>query len=177
MIATVPALSKSRLPRCVAFTLLYFSQGVPPGITAVALPAYLAMQGVSPALWNVPLVIPAFLYAAAIFDTFFVVALLATAMALCWRRVSATQFCLYAACVNMGASAGATLYGLVSYALEYTELFLILAGIASGCAVLSLFVTIKPHVRYVAQLDAQTAGPRTATASFGLGASPRGKSR
>lgn len=44
----LPALSEHRLLRYAAFTLLYAAQGLPYGLLSIAVPAYMAQQGLTP---------------------------------------------------------------------------------------------------------------------------------
>lgn len=47
-LALKPVLSESPASRYFSFSLLYFAQGVPEGLTFFAIPAFLAMNGISP---------------------------------------------------------------------------------------------------------------------------------
>lgn len=55
--------------------------------------------------------------------TFFMVAYLATAMNLCWKRVAATQFTLFMSTGNMGRAVGAWLLGPMDKAFEWPGMF------------------------------------------------------
>ncbi|MCB9797092.1 MAG: MFS transporter [Alphaproteobacteria bacterium] len=78
----------------------------------------------------------------------------ATAMALCWRRVSATQYALYMAVSNLGTSAGAALLGPLHKSLSFPQLFVVMVGcLAVGMAFL-FAVDIQRHQERLAVLDA-----------------------
>jgi PAT family beta-lactamase induction signal transducer AmpG len=49
ILTSVPALSDSSLWRYIAFTALYMAQGLPAGLLALAIPAWLAKQGMGTA--------------------------------------------------------------------------------------------------------------------------------
>jgi len=112
-----------------------------------------AGMGLLPMLWRDPGMTTAFIYLAVGFDTLFAIALFATAMAVCWQRVSATQFCLYMALGNLGMSAGAAGFGVLSGWADDPTLFFALAGIAALGIACAGFVRIEPHLARLERLD------------------------
>jgi MFS transporter, PAT family, beta-lactamase induction signal transducer AmpG len=78
-------------------------------LTAVLLKSY----------WDQPAVITAFITTFYILVTFTTIAIFASAMNLCWKRISATQFTLYMAISNLGLATGAWLLGLLSNILSW----------------------------------------------------------
>lgn len=86
-------------------------------------------------------------------DTLFSIALFATAMAVCWKRVSATQFCLYMAISNLGMSAGSAAFGMLSEGLAYDGLFFAAATTAVVCGAGAALVRIAPHLDRLVALD------------------------
>jgi len=112
-----------------------------------------AGMGLLPMLWRDPGMTTAFIYLAVGFDTLFAIALFATAMAVCWQRVSATQFCLYMALGNLGMSAGAAGFGMLSGVVDEPSLFFALAAIAVLGIACAGFVRIEPHLARLERLD------------------------
>ena len=81
------------------------------------------------------------------------VAILATFMGMCWKRVAATQFTLYMAIANLGHSAGAALAGPLDAAFEYHHTFFVLAAISVAALALLSFVNLEAHQERLDSLD------------------------
>ena len=60
-------------------------------------------------------------------DPVAMVCVIAIAMSICTKRVSATQFAVYMSAANLGLSLGSTLFGIVSETVDYAESYLLLA--------------------------------------------------
>jgi PAT family beta-lactamase induction signal transducer AmpG len=69
--------------------------------------------------WDQRSVVVAFIVGFYTLYCFFTISVFATAMQLCWKRVSATQFTLYMAVSNLGLAVGAWLFGLLASHLDY----------------------------------------------------------
>ena len=62
-------------------------------------------------------------------DPALMVCMIAIAMSICTRGVSATQFAVYMSAANLGASSGSKLYGLVSEQVGFVQSYFLLAGL------------------------------------------------
>ena len=106
-----------------ALTYLFFSL-----ITAAL------VVGLAAAHWHQDWPIHAFVIATYLLRTLILITLFATAMALCWTPVAATQFAIYMAIGNLGISAGAALLGFLKLKFTYDQIFFVFA--------LILFITL-----------------------------------
>ena len=91
------------------------------------------------------------------------VCVIALAMAICARSVSATQFAIYMSMANLGYSAGSKIYGMVAGGTTYVETY----------TLLSLFVVVSLFILFFHRdesRDAQAAGPRHTLAIGGSAA-------
>jgi len=95
--------------------------------------------------WSMPGYIHVFVYVLQFIETFSLVAVLATAMNLCWTRVAATQFTLYMVSNNMGLVVGAMLLGPLREYLSWSGMFLALAGMLVSAVVIWRFVRLADH--------------------------------
>jgi PAT family beta-lactamase induction signal transducer AmpG len=98
--------------------------------------------------------IPSFIISFYILYTFLTIAIFATAMELCWKRISATQFTLYMAIANLGRATGAGFLGeikeyLVSW--EYVILTYTIAAIIMF--VLLMGMNTEKHLLNVSLLE------------------------
>jgi len=76
--------------------------------------------------WNNYLLVPAFIISFYILYTFLLIAIFATAMELCWKRISATQFTLYMAISNLGRATGAGFLGEIkAYFISWEYVILV----------------------------------------------------
>lgn len=116
-------------------------------------------MGLLPALWASRAAVSAFVVAFATLETLLTVALLAVGMALCRKRVAATQFALYMAVSNLGYAAGAALLGPVQGGFGSTAPFVVAAGGALTACLLLWFVNLDGHRTRVQALEARTAPP------------------
>ena len=118
-------------------------------LTAVLLKSY----------WDQPAVITAFITTFYILVTFTTIAIFASAMNLCWKRISATQFTLYMAISNLGLATGAWLLGLLSNILSWE--YIMAAYVLFPFLMLSLtpFIHFENHTKRVDLLDEKFAIP------------------
>jgi MFS transporter, PAT family, beta-lactamase induction signal transducer AmpG len=118
-------------------------------LTAVLLKSY----------WDQPAVITAFITTFYILVTFTTIAIFASAMNLCWKRISATQFTLYMAISNLGLATGAWLLGLLSNILSWE--YIMAAYVLFPFLMLSLtpFIHFENHTKRVDMLDEKFAIP------------------
>lgn len=90
--------------------------------------------------------------------TFFMVAFLATAMNLCWRRISATQFTLYMAIGNLGRAVGSSLLGPLRDRLDWPGMFLVFAGLMLAALAIVQALRMKRHQEALDRLEARHTG-------------------
>jgi len=85
---------------------------------------------------------------------FFTISVFATAMQLCWKRVSASQFTLYMAVANLGLAVGAWVFGLLASVFEYRVV--ILAYVVFGLFSLAMtrLVKLEEHDSRLVDLEA-----------------------
>jgi len=60
-------------------------------------------------------------------DPVAMVCVIAIAMSICTKRVSATQFAVYMSAANLGVSLGSKLFGIVSETTDYADSYLLMA--------------------------------------------------
>lgn len=103
--------------------------------------------------WHNPYVFIGFIglfYTLIVFTT---IAVFASAMQLCWKRISATQFTLYMAISNLGLAAGAALLGPLRLIMAWEYLVLAFAVFA-GCMLIAIqFLRFGKHTERVALLE------------------------
>ena len=86
--------------------------------------------------------------------TFIMVAYLATAMNLCWKRVAATQFTLYMALGNMGRAVGSSLLGPVREQFDWPGTFVVFAVFMALALVTVQAFQLLAHQRSLDRLEA-----------------------
>ena len=113
-------------------------------------------MGLFPLFWPLRLSVQVYVSASLLLNTLITIAFFALLMAVCWKRVAATQFSLYMAIANMGLSGGAALLGPLQGWLGYPPLFLVVACSSLLVAVLLLrFVNVDQHLQRVGDLDVE----------------------
>ena len=93
-------------------------------IYLVLLISVVAGMSVLKAFWQNEVFTIGFIFIFYILETFLVIAVFATAMHLCWKRISATQFTLYMAISNLGNSLGSALLGPLRGYLDWDVVIL-----------------------------------------------------
>lgn len=106
-----------------------------------------------PDRWSTPGLISVFIYGLQFLETFMTVAILATAMNLCWTRVAATQFTLYMVCNNIGIAAGAMLLGPLRAYLSWSGMFFLLAALAVVALLLLQLMRLRVHRDSLGRLE------------------------
>ncbi len=104
-------------------------------------------------LWSTAGYFDGFIYGIQFLETFCVVAIFATAMNLSWTRVAATQFTLYTVCNNIGNVLGSMVLGPLRERLEWSEIFLMLAGLLIVVLVLWQFMRLSDHMQALGELE------------------------
>jgi PAT family beta-lactamase induction signal transducer AmpG len=89
-----------------------------------------------------------------ILDTFITIAVFATAMQLCWKRISATQFTLFMAIANIGLATGAKLLGPLTENLNWEYVILTVVAFTSVMLVLIRYIHFDSHLKKVNRLEA-----------------------
>lgn len=104
-------------------------------------------------MWDQPAYVTAFIITFYILEVFLTIAIFATAMQLCWKKVAATQFTLYMAIANLGLSVGAALLGPLTSFFTYKYALLSYILFASGMLILIQFVNLQKHKSQIELLD------------------------
>ncbi|MCB0768642.1 MAG: MFS transporter, partial [Flavobacteriales bacterium] len=125
------------------------------GIYTVLIALGWTTLALTPRLWATAGYFTASIYAIQFLETFCIVAVLATAMNLCWTRVAATQFTLYMVCNNLGIVVAASLLGPLRGQLGWSAMFLLTAGLLVAVAVLVGFVHLGAHRSVLGRLEAE----------------------
>ncbi|HEX9250720.1 MAG TPA: MFS transporter [Ignavibacteriaceae bacterium] len=95
--------------------------------------------------WQNNIFVTGFIICFYILLTFTNIAIFASAMQLCWKRVSATQFTLYMAISNLGLAAGAALLGPLKDLFNWEYVILSYIVFALGMLVLIRFINFDKH--------------------------------
>jgi len=103
--------------------------------------------------WQKDLLIYGFFMGYFILDTFIMIAVFATAMELCWKRISATQFTLYMAISNIGLAAGAKLLGPLREISPWEYVILASSGFALIMLFLIRYIHFDNHLLKVNRLE------------------------
>lgn len=104
-------------------------------------------------LWHNELFVIGFIIAFYILLTFTTIAIFASAMQLCWKRISVTQFTLYMAISNLGLAAGAALMGQLKGFLSWELVILAYVVFAGVMLVLIRFINFEKHQKRVEELE------------------------
>lgn len=104
-------------------------------------------------LWQNELFVTSFIINFYILLTFTTIAIFASAMQLCWKRISVTQFTLYMAISNLGLAAGAALMGQLKGFLNWEFVILSYIIFAGVMLVLIRFINFEKHQRRVDELE------------------------
>jgi PAT family beta-lactamase induction signal transducer AmpG len=88
-----------------------------------------------------------------VLDTFITIAIFATAMQLCWKRISATQFTLYMAVSNVGLSVGAAILGPLKESLNWEFVILSTVLFYAVALILIRYIHFDSHLVRVNKLE------------------------
>jgi PAT family beta-lactamase induction signal transducer AmpG len=105
--------------------------------------------------WQNEIIVIAFIIGFYILLTFTYIAIFASAMQLCWKRVAATQFTLYMAISNLGLAAGAAIMGQLKGLFNWEYVILTYIVFASVMLILIRFINFKKHQKRVDELELQ----------------------
>ena len=110
---------------------------------------------VLPLLWPIRAVMSGYILAHLILNVFVTIAFLSLSMALCGRRVAATQFAMYMAMSNFGRSVGSMLVGPLEAVGGYPAIFLCVFGTTVLSILLLQFVNLRRHRVRMRVLDGE----------------------
>ena len=105
--------------------------------------------------WQNDVFVMGFIIGFYVLITFTTIAIFASAMQLCWKRVAATQFTLYMAISNLGLAAGAAVMGQLKAFLDWEYVILIYVLFAVVMLVLIRFINFEKHQERVDELELQ----------------------
>ena len=115
-----------------------------------------AVLAFSESRWNQPYFIEGYMLVFNTLFTFAAIALFATAMQCCWKRISALQFTLFMAIYNLGQTAGAALIGPLRANLSWPHTLLSFSVLAAVALVVVQFIDTGRHVEKVEVLEGNT---------------------
>lgn len=104
-------------------------------------------------LWINEIFIYGFFAGFFVLDTFINIAIFATAMRLCWKRISATQFTLFLTIANLGSAAGAKLLGPLTTNLKWEFVILTVVVFALVMLFLIRYIHFDSHLSKVNRLE------------------------
>ena len=107
-------------------------------------------------MWNQPYLIEGYMLVFNTLFTFAAIALFATAMQCCWKRISALQFTLFMAIYNLGQTVGAALIGPLRANLSWPYTLLSFSALAAVALVVIQFLDTRRHLVSVEVLEADT---------------------
>ncbi len=105
--------------------------------------------------WQNEIFVTGFIIGFYILLTFTTIAIFASAMQLCWKRVAATQFTLYMAISNLGLAAGAAIMGQLKGIFDWEYVILAYIVFAFVMLVLIRFINFEKHQKRVDDLELQ----------------------
>ncbi len=104
--------------------------------------------------WPTTFFVPTFIISYYILYTFLTIAIFASAMELCWKRISATQFTLYMAISNLGRATGAGYLGFFKDFLIKWEYVILIYTVASLIMLMLLrYINFNKHLASVEALE------------------------
>ena len=104
-------------------------------------------------IWQNAIYVSAFIAIYNLMYTLITISQLATAMQVCWRRVSALQFTFFMTLANVGMAAGAALFGYFRSYFGWQIVFLVFTVMVVGIAVLLQFLKMNTHLQQVDVLE------------------------
>ena len=103
--------------------------------------------------WQNDVFVMGFIIGFYVLITFTTIAIFASAMQLCWKRVAATQFTLYMAISNLGLAAGAAIMGQLKGLLNWEYVILAYIIFAVAMLILMRFINFEKHQKRVDELE------------------------
>ena len=112
-----------------------------------------AILAFSQNMWSQPYWMKGYMVAFNTLFTFTAIALFATAMQCCWKRISALQFTLFMAIYNLGQTAGSALIGPLRNNLSWQYTILSFSGMATIALTIIQFMRTENHLKHVSILE------------------------
>lgn len=112
-----------------------------------------ASMGFFKLLWQNTVYVSAFIAVFNLMWTLITISQLATAMQVCWKRISALQFTFFMTLANAGMAAGAALFGYFRSHFGWQIVFLVFTVMVVTVAVLLYFIKINTHLQQVDLLE------------------------
>ncbi|MCF8238875.1 MAG: MFS transporter [Saprospiraceae bacterium] len=109
-------------------------------------------MGLAPSVWDRELSIESYVITTYILRTLVLIILFATAMAICWQPVAATQFALYMAIANFGISTGAALLGPLNSQFTYPQILFVFSVILLISIAILSRIKLESHVEFLTTL-------------------------
>ena len=104
--------------------------------------------------WPTIFFVPTFIITYYILYTFLTIAIFASAMELCWKRISATQFTLYMAISNLGRAAGAGYLGIFKdFLVKWEYVILIYTVVSLIMLILLRYMNFNKHLKSIDTLE------------------------
>jgi MFS transporter, PAT family, beta-lactamase induction signal transducer AmpG len=135
------------------FLIDYFGKIKMMSLFIISLTILVLIMSIFSSLWHFEIMVTAFISLFYILVVFFEISLFATAMQLCWKRISATQFTLYMTISNLGLAAGSAIFGPLKGFLSYDLVMLCFILFSSITILLLRFVTFDKHEIQIVKLD------------------------
>ena len=104
-------------------------------------------------LWSNENFVIGFIIAFYVLVTFNTIAIFATAMRLCWKRVAASQFTLYMAISNVGLAVGAGIIGPLTEIFNWQYVILTYILFALVMLILMRFINFDKHQKNIEELE------------------------
>jgi MFS transporter, PAT family, beta-lactamase induction signal transducer AmpG len=104
-------------------------------------------------LWQNTVCVSVFIAVFNLMYTLITISQLATAMQVCWKRISALQFTFFMTLANAGMAAGAALFGYFRSHFSWPIVFLVFTVLMVFVIVLLYFFKIYTHLKQVAFLE------------------------
>jgi PAT family beta-lactamase induction signal transducer AmpG len=135
------------------FMIDYFGKVKMISIYMTLLVLLVTVMSLLKSFWQNELFVIGFIFCFYILLTFTTIAIFASAMQLCWKRISITQFTLYMAISNLGLAAGAALMGQLKGFLDWEFVILAYIIFAGVMLVLIRFINFEKHQKYIDELE------------------------
>jgi PAT family beta-lactamase induction signal transducer AmpG len=106
-----------------------------------------------PSVWESTQLMYAYRVAYQLLETLAVVAMISIALALCAKRIAATQFAIYMAMSNLGFTFGSKVYGEIQEQLSHAAVLVVFATVTAGAMLLIWTIKIGAHKARVEELQ------------------------
>jgi MFS transporter, PAT family, beta-lactamase induction signal transducer AmpG len=135
------------------FLIDYFGKVKMMSVFISLLTLLVLVMSVFSSLWHNELLVTSFIFIFYILFVMFNISMFATAMHLCWKKISATQFTIYMTISNLGLSAGSALVGPLKEFLNYDQVLLVFILFSVFSFLMLQFVKFERHEKQIIRLD------------------------